>query len=1093
MFRKRKALHSAFAFLLAFISVGFSAFGDDPVLAAPPAEDAFISGFENENEGWTFSPGSEFPGAKGGFERDPEDFKSGGYSGKMTGNFEEGGAYVAISKNLESLDMQKLRFWVKTSDLSGIRLRVTDTTGQVHQQVLPLQDTADWQQVSVSRFDGGTVSGHWGGANDGVFHSPATGIAILMDRAELSGGKTSGEVRIDDVTARVPIPALAIRQAQLGNVFAGDETPAFHIVTYGDAVSWMVQDIWGHQVAQGKQAVNDGSAELRVPLDKKGYFLLQVTAEQAGNPLETAETSFAVLPSFDTGQTADSPFGFSTHFGQSWNPELIPLLQKAGAKNIRDELYWGNIETQKGVYTFPQQYDTYMNVLKNHGIDPFIIFSYINPFYDENSTPYTDEGRQGFARYGREIVKHYGDQIKWVEVYNEFNIHFGDVGNGEADSRPDSYFKLLKETYQAVKAHDPDVTVVGPATAGVPFDWIEEVFQLGGLQYMDAVSIHPYRYPDTPEGLVQDLVRLQDLIKKYNDGQTKPIWITEIGWPTQLDNRGVSEKTQADYIVRSHVLALSQGVGKMFWYDFMNDGTDDAYNEHNFGIIRNPGDPKGKYTPKPAYAAYSVMTRELAGAAFSVKEDINDKISSYKFTRGNEEIRVVWATEPQHVTIRANHPVTVTDMMGNAETLYPVQQEIYLTVSQDPIYIRGDVKNIAEGSRFALQSGHAVTGDTITLALNVDNTLKPPAAISATFEVEGRSYPVSAKPHEKKEVQIQIPGTDKAESITVFGLIRVKGKPAGKLAAEVTITDPVRVQAKHILKNNADVLQVHIQNVSSRDYSLQKLHWEIGDQTGVLEAQLTIPASSSTNVELPVPAVAAGQSYPVTLTLHSENEPSVVYKGKLVLVDQNVFKTFAEKTITVDGTLDDLAADSSIDIASEGTVQIPDYSGAEDLSGSVWVTWDRDNLYISAKIRDDAFSQTSTADGIWTGDSIQFAAASGTPGERTDWYEYGIALTKEGPQVYRWIAGSGQPIGLVDHAELAVKRDDSSMETVYELALPWQELTPVLPDDGILSFSFLVNDNDGQGRKGWIEWGGGIATSKDPAAFKPVRLIPKTQ
>ncbi|UUZ80239.1 hypothetical protein LJK88_35705 [Paenibacillus sp. P26] len=77
----------------------------------------------------------------------------------------------------------------------------------------------------------------------------------------------------------------------------------------------------------------------------------------------------------------------------------------------------------------------------------------------------------------------------------------------------------------------------------------------------------------------------------------------------------------------------------------------------------------------------------------------------------------------------------------------------------------------------------------------------------------------------------------------------------------------------------------------------------------------------------------------------------------------------------------------------------------------------------------------------------------------------------------------------MSNAQLTVKRDETVKDTIYELALPWSELKPILPDDGLLSFSFLVNDNDGQGRKGWIEWGSGIGGSKDSKLFKPVRLV----
>ena len=39
----------------------------------------------------------------------------------------------------------------------------------------------------------------------------------------------------------------------------------------------------------------------------------------------------------------------------------------------------------------------------------------------------------------------------------------------------------------------------------------------------------------------------------------------------------------------------------------MNDGTDPAYNENNFGVVNND------LTPKPAYVAVQTLTRQLSG------------------------------------------------------------------------------------------------------------------------------------------------------------------------------------------------------------------------------------------------------------------------------------------------------------------------------------------------------------------------------------------------------------------------------------------------------------------------------------------------
>ena len=44
---------------------------------------------------------------------------------------------------------------------------------------------------------------------------------------------------------------------------------------------------------------------------------------------------------------------------------------------------------------------------------------------------------------------------------------------------------------------------------------------------MDALSIHPYR--DVPEGVEYELAGLKEALGRFNGGQQKPIWATDIG------------------------------------------------------------------------------------------------------------------------------------------------------------------------------------------------------------------------------------------------------------------------------------------------------------------------------------------------------------------------------------------------------------------------------------------------------------------------------------------------------------------------------------------------------------------------------------
>ena len=55
--------------------------------------------------------------------------------------------------------------------------------------------------------------------------------------------------------------------------------------------------------------------------------------------------------------------------------------------------------------------------------------------------------------------------------------------------------------------------------------------------------------------------------------------------------------------------------------------------------------------------------------------------------------------------------------------------------------------------------------------------------------------------------------------------------------------------------------------------------------------------------------------------------------------------------------------------------------------------------------------------------------------------------------------------------------------TVYDITLPLAKLKISDKPGTLFRFSFLVNENDGQGRVRWIEWMGGIGRSKNPDEF----------
>ena len=397
----------------------------------------------------------------------------------------------------------------------------------------------------------------------------------------------------------------------------------------------------------------------------------------AGTLAATAVPSFAVPapPAIE-----DQRFGVMTHFAQGWDPSWIPLIARDAVPGVRDELYWQNVEPERGRFIFPGSYERYMAELNRNNLSPLVVLSFENSHYDQGLTPYTDEGIEAYARYAVEVLRHYGKQIKAVEIWNEYNGTF--CKGPAARNRAGTYLLMLRTAYAAIKRERPDVIVVGGGTSGIPLPYWEELLAGGGLAYMDVLSVHPYRYDSPPEGLETDIAALQDLVKKYNGGKPKPVWVTEIGWGTKpsaaVGDLAIDDDVLARFLVRAYALLLSADVQRVYWYLFRD------YQEFNMGLVRDDA----RRTPKPAYVAMAAMIRQLHGANFVTREKTPEDLYSLVFARpSGEEVRVLWSLKP--TTVAARGATTVTDLQGK-----PIGVTSQLYLDDSPIFVSGPLKGL---------------------------------------------------------------------------------------------------------------------------------------------------------------------------------------------------------------------------------------------------------------------------------------------------------------------------------------------------------------------------------------------------------------
>jgi hypothetical protein len=199
-------------------------------------------------------------------------------------------------------------------------------------------------------------------------------------------------------------------------------------------------------------------------------------------------------------------------------------------------------------------------------------------------------------------------------------------------------------------------------------------------------------------------------------------------------------------------------------------------------------------------------------------------------------------------------------------------------------------------------------------------------------------------------------------------------------------------------------------------------------------------------------------------------------------------------TLRVDGALDDWPADGWIALdrsAQWATNEKGAWNGPDDLSARVAFAFDERFLYIAADVRDDAPGRVHAGGSLWRGDSVQVALdpflqrSKDVPGPFDFEFGYSLPLPPASPDFHVWQspALSAPPTGALTAAWSEGGR------ATAEAAVPLDGLAPLAPAlSGVCGMSVLVNDADGDHRKGFLEWTPGIGARKDPSSFGLLRF-----
>ncbi len=176
-----------------------------------------------------------------------------------------------------------------------------------------------------------------------------------------------------------------------------------------------------------------------------------------------------------------------------------------------------------------------------------------------------------------------------------------------------------------------------------------------------------------------------------------------------------------------------------------------------------------------------------------------------------------------------------------------------------------------------------------------------------------------------------------------------------------------------------------------------------------------------------------------------------------------IFALYTQQPMTIDGKLDDWEGYNQNPI-SFPTFLEENYTNISDCSGTYFLAYDDDKLYIVLRIVDDVLSQPFGGKEMFNGDSISLSIDSDLQGdffERThndDDYQIGITpgdFQSLAPDSYIWIPveGKGDEIKV---ASALIKGGH-----IIEVEIPWWNFQNFLPKDGLaLGFDLTINDKD---------------------------------
>lgn len=436
-----------------------------------------------------------------------------------------------------------------------------------------------------------------------------------------------------------------------------------------------------------------------------------------------------------------SPFGYEIYKpDQIFNQQTRNHARALGASWTRiNTVSWREVQPTQGApynWSVLAEFEGVLAVANELNLIPIVVvddypqWATLNDPFPTSCGALREDRFGDFANFMRALVERYKGapyNVQYWELGNEPDVDptlvlpdnvFGCWGDIDAPNYGgEHYGNMLKVVTPAIRAADPQAKVLigslllatpnSSPGQGKPENFLRGILSVGAAPDFDILGYHAYvtsalnvsdvdLYGPPPSntniwtdlgGFTLGKARyLRAVMAEF--GVSKPLFLTEAGFrclPSypRCANPGPNYtqeflEPQADYLVRTYVRAMAEGIEQITWFTLNGPGWDDS------GLLNS------RRTPRPAYVAYRELTNQSQlGETRPVGVDYGGNIEAYRFRRSTIVVDVLWSRNGSQTQVDVPEAqfVDAYDRNGARITPQMVDGQARFSVGASPIYI----------------------------------------------------------------------------------------------------------------------------------------------------------------------------------------------------------------------------------------------------------------------------------------------------------------------------------------------------------------------------------------------------------------------